>query len=549
MTIGNFTELLGNVSNSGITGFDSISGADLQVVYGLDGDDNLNSTATLSGGNLPDGETTVILVGGTGRNNYQVRNNSTAIVIENDNNSNNILWTTIGSTGLSLERETSFVAEIDNRHLYFGDTATDQYVILIDWQQPANQIESFDLTEGLISYDDFVSFYQDLDNYRGNLTWNELVATGEIDLDRLGLLSNAIDEDIATIIKRSAELEGGIFLSGTDKGKFLDGGVSNDSLQGGLGDDGLFGFGGRDTLEGGLGSDEYFINFETGSGSEILDTGGELDDFFLVAQNTDIQTLSNNYNSDSYLDLRANPNIYGASAIELSFPQPGIIGLEKSGNDLIIDINRDGIAQAADDLTIFNFFNESGEAGTGKIERINNIIDTQDIIDFIANSAREKFKSENFGEHTVYRFYDSNLGVHFYTSDKNERNYVYDRLDNYTYEGAAYTGIDPLAPTDSFAVYRFYNQDSGTHLYTIDENEKNVVQQELDNYNYEGEAFFAYSFQVEGSIPVYRFYNSTTGAHFYTPSAIERDVVTEELSNFESEGIAYYALPINSEGI
>ena len=549
MTIGNFAELLGNVSDFGITGFDSISGADLQIVYGLDGDDNLNSTVTLSGGNLPDGKATVILVGGTGRNNYQVRNNSTAIVIENDNNSNNILWTTIGSTGLSLEKETSFVAEIDNRHLYFGDTVTDQYVILIDWQQPANQIESFDLTEGLISYDDFLSFYQDLANYRGNFTWNELVATGEIDLNRLGLSSDAIDEDIATIIKRSAELEGGIFLVGTDEGEFLDGGVSNDSLQGGLGDDALFGFGGRDTLEGGLGNDEYFIDLETGSGSEILDTGGELDDFFLVAQNTDIQTLSNNYNSDLYLDLRANPNIYGNSAIELSFPQPGIIGLEKSGNDLIIDLNRDGIAQAADDLTIFNFFNESGEAGTGKIERINNIIDTQDIIDFIANSAQEQFKNENFGEHTIYRFYDGNSGVHFYTSDKNERNYVYDRLDNYTYEGASYIGIDPSAAIDSFAVYRFYNQDSGTHLYTIDENEKNVVQQELDNYNYEGEAFFAYTLQIEGLIPIYRFYNSTTGAHFYTPSTVERDVVIEELSNFESEGIAYYALPIDSEGI
>ena len=549
MTVGNFTELLGQVSDFGITGFDSISGADLQIVYGLDGDDNLNSTTTLSGGNLPDGKATVILVGGTGRNNYQVRNNSTAIVIENDNNSNNILWTTIGSTGISLEKETSFVAEIDRRHLYMGDTDTNQYVILIDWQQPANQIESFDLTEGFISYDDFSNFYQDLNNYRGNFTWNELIATGEIDLDRLGLSSDAINEDLATIVKRSAELEGGIFLVGTDEGEFLDGGVSNDSLEGGLGDDGLFGFGGRDTLAGGLGNDEYFINFETGGGSEILDAGGELDDFLLVAQNTDLQTLANNYNSDSYLNLRANSNIYGDSAIELSFPTQGIVGLEKLGNNLIIDLNRDGVARPADDLTIFNFFDESGEAGTGKIERVNNIIDTQDIVDFFANSAREQLKDEDFGEHTIYRFYDANSGVHFYTSDKNERNYVYNRLDNYTYEGASYTGSDPTAETESFAVYRFYNRDSGTHLYTTDENEKNTVRQELDNYNYEGEAFFAYNLQVEGSIPIYRFYNSTTGAHFYTPSAVEKDVVIDKLPNFNFEGIAYFALPIESNEV
>lgn len=186
MTVGNFTELYGIGSDFGIAGYDSISGSDLQIVYGLDGDDSLNSTTTFSGGNLSDGKATIILVGGTGRNSYQVRNNSTAIVIENDNDRDNMLWTTIGSTGLSLEKETSFVAEIDSRHLYFGDTATNQYVILVDWQQPANQIETFDLTEGYVSYEDFVSRYQNSSNYRGNFTWSELAATGEIDLDRLG---------------------------------------------------------------------------------------------------------------------------------------------------------------------------------------------------------------------------------------------------------------------------------------------------------------------------------------------------------------------------
>ena len=88
------------------------------------------------------------------------------------------------------------------------------------------------------------------------------------------------------------ESEGGIFLVGTDEGEFLDGGAGNDSLEGGLGDDALFGFGGRDTLVGGLGNDEYFINFETGGGSEILDAGGELDDFLLVARNTDLDRKS-----------------------------------------------------------------------------------------------------------------------------------------------------------------------------------------------------------------------------------------------------------------
>ena len=65
----------------------------------------------------------------------------------------------------------------------------------------------------------------------------------------------------------------------------------------------------------------------------------------------------------------------------------------------------------------------------------------------------------------------------------------------------------------------------------------------MDSFSFEGEVFFAYETEVEGSIPIYRFFNTTTGAHFYTPSTTERDNVTENLPDFQSEGIAYYALP------
>ena len=544
MTVGNFTELYGIGSDFGTEGFDSISGADLQIVYSLDGDDSLNSTTTFSGGNLPDGRATVILVGGTGRNRYQVRDNSTALVVENDNDRDNILWTTIGSSGISLEKKTSFVAEIDNRHLYLGDTATDQYVILVDWQQPANRIETFDLTEGSISYEDFVSRYRDSSNYRGNITWNELAATKEIDLNRLGLSPDTIEEDFTTIARRSTELEDGTFFSRTEK-QFVYGETRDDYLSGGFGTEGLFSYGGRDTLEGNSGNDIYFVDVETSNGSEIYDSDGQ--DYLIVAKRENLQNLSDNLFFNPYMDLRS-PEIYNDSPIELSFPTPGIIGLERINNHLVIDINRDGLAETENDLTILDFFDGSGRATRRAVERINNL-GSNSIVSFFANSAREQLKNEDFGENTIYRFYNSDLGVHFYTSDKNERNYVYDRLNNYVYEGASYMGIAPNTAPESVAVHRFYNQDSGTHLYTTDENERNFVRQQLDNYVYEGEAFFAYNLQVAGSIPVYRFYNSTSGAHFYTPSAVERDVVIDELPHFKSEGVAYYALSIDSNEI
>ena len=114
-------------------------------------------------------------------------------------------------------------------------------------------------------------------------------------------------------------------------------------------------------------------------------------------------------------------------------------------------------------------------------------------------------------------------------------------MSNYSSEGASYEAVDPLTG-GSTPVYRFLNQDTGVHLYTVSEAEREATE-DLSNFSFEGEAFFAYDTQVDGSIPIYRFFNSTTGAHFYTPLAAERDNVEENLPEFDSEGIAYYALP------
>ena len=143
----------------------------------------------------------------------------------------------------------------------------------------------------------------------------------------------------------------------------------------------------------------------------------------------------------------------------------------------------------------------------------------------------------------VYRFFNQDTGVHFYTGNETERDTVLE-LPNFSFEGASYQSIDPLTGNPEPApVYRFLNQDTGVHLYTISEVERDATQ-ELDNFSFEGEAFFAYPAEVDGSIPIYRFFNTTSGAHFYTPSAAERDNVEANLPDFQSEGIAYYALPI-----
>lgn len=156
--------------------------------------------------------------------------------------------------------------------------------------------------------------------------------------------------------------------------------------------------------------------------------------------------------------------------------------------------------------------------------------------------------SEFSDSNLVYRFYNNDTGVHFYTGNETERDAVLE-LSNFSFEGASYQSIDPLTgEPQPDPVYRFLNQDTGVHLYTISEVEREVVQ-EMDNFVFEGEAFYAYDTEIgseiDSAIPIFRFFNNSTGAHFYTPSVAERDNVEANLPDFQSEGIAYYAFPVS----
>ena len=160
-------------------------------------------------------------------------------------------------------------------------------------------------------------------------------------------------------------------------------------------------------------------------------------------------------------------------------------------------------------------------------------------------------------ETTVYRFFDPTSGGHLYTVDENERNFVQENLDNYVYEGETYEAVEPLAIAQSLTdtgteveseeVYRFFNPTTGVHLYTTNEIEKDNIIENLDNFVFEGVKFYAYETEVEGSMPIYRFYEPSLGVHFYTPDENEKNSVEENLDNYNYEGIAYYAMPLEAE--
>lgn len=166
---------------------------------------------------------------------------------------------------------------------------------------------------------------------------------------------------------------------------------------------------------------------------------------------------------------------------------------------------------------------------------------------FSVTVADEEFDPTTDGRDSqVFRLLNQDTATHLYTTSERERDFILENLPNYVSEGEAYTSIDSL--TGSVApqeVHRFLNQNTGTHLYTIDPRERDFIVDNLDNFSLETESFSAYTEQEPGTIPVYRFLRPDTGSHFYTPSIRERDFVEDNLPNYQSEGIAYYAFPVS----
>lgn len=110
---------------------------------------------------------------------------------------------------------------------------------------------------------------------------------------------------------------------------------------------------------------------------------------------------------------------------------------------------------------------------------------------------------------------------------------------------------DPVTPpAGGQTVYRFWNSHSGAHFYTISLDERNQILRTyyVDQWKYEGPAWTAYATEVAGTVPLYRFFSTQYQGHFFTTSAPERDSIIASYSSNEwnYEGVAYYVFPANT---
>jgi uncharacterized protein (DUF1800 family) len=150
------------------------------------------------------------------------------------------------------------------------------------------------------------------------------------------------------------------------------------------------------------------------------------------------------------------------------------------------------------------------------------------------------------GDATVYRFYNSVTGVHFYTADETERAAIIAQWPQLVFEGPVYRAWTTAA-AGTTPIYRFFNTKTGAHFYTADPAEKLRVEQTMQVFVYEGIVFYAYPSDAFDRQPVHRFYNNATQTHFFTTSDAEKAYIQSHWPQFIYEGIAYYALPLTGD--
>lgn len=142
----------------------------------------------------------------------------------------------------------------------------------------------------------------------------------------------------------------------------------------------------------------------------------------------------------------------------------------------------------------------------------------------------------------IYRFFDEDDGTHFFTASADERNAVIESRPDLIYEGPLLTAVaDPGSDPAAVPVYRFFDTLHGTHFYTSSAAERDLVASSRSDLTYEGVGFYEHGSPQSGDSAVYRFFDTQSGTQFLTSTAAERATVLATRPNYIDEGVAFYA--------
>jgi len=191
----------------GTSGNDFLKVKDRRIAYGSLGDDTLEAKTD----RLLGQKTSAILVGGFGSDRYFAAKRGVTVIIDRGNTvdeNGDEVDDTLTLGGIGLRRNTSFVMDVDNRHLLAFDTKSRQLAVIVDWKLQQNQIETLRLSDATLFYEDIVDDYKNLGGYLGNFSWKQLKKQGILDFERVGLRPSGISKAIRKATNRADQLQG-----------------------------------------------------------------------------------------------------------------------------------------------------------------------------------------------------------------------------------------------------------------------------------------------------------------------------------------------------
>jgi CSLREA domain-containing protein len=160
----------------------------------------------------------------------------------------------------------------------------------------------------------------------------------------------------------------------------------------------------------------------------------------------------------------------------------------------------------------------------------------------------------------TYRAYNPTTDAHFFTTNQAEfQNAIANGFRDETTDDNGFQLLDNPA-AGATKIYRLYNILTGQHYYTTNPSERDFLVALLPppasgpdtrtfGWRDEGINSYIYSSPVAGTLPIFRLYNSNSGTHLYTESTAIRDAILSiagpvgRPAPWSLQGILGYAFP------